>query len=99
MSSIRQTRNGITRVIKADMSSGFASDSFLDFSKPSSEELLSSRFLALLDGKESIPCHIIKKRNEAAGVEGHFLLSPICFSGSQNIDFRAELEEGVLQLI
>ena len=78
------------------MSSGFASESFLAFSTPSSEALVSSGFLTLLESQERVPFHIVEKRNDESGIEGQFILSPICFSGSQSIDFQAELAHGAL---
>ena len=76
------------------MSGGFSSDAFLKFSKPASDPTCSSGYLDLLHNHERVPYHSISKYSETLSKSGLFLLSPICLSGSQNMDFEAEIEQG-----
>ena len=78
------------------MNSGFSTDDFLKFSKPASDCVIDSGYLNLLSDRGRIPHHSVFKFNENLGKSCSFVVSPICLSGSQHMDFEAEIQYGCL---
>ena len=78
------------------MKNGFSTDAFLKFSKPASDGVAESGYLDLLQNRGRIPHHSIFRFNETLDGSCSFVVSPICLSGSQHMDFEAEMQHGCL---
>ena len=80
------------------MNSGFSTDDFLKFSKPASDCVIDSGYLNLLSDRGRIH-HSVFKFNENLGKSCSFVVSPICLSGSQHMDFELRFNMAALPAI
>ena len=75
-------------------SSCFCADGFLEFSSLKQNGLLTSVVLSAV-GQE-IPGHILERTHPSVTGKERFLVTPICLSGPEQIDFEALLEDEAL---
>lgn len=75
---------------------GFATSQFIEFSKQANPDVVEFGILETVNNESTYPYFIVQRNKDILKGEAKFLLSPICFSGSHNINFIEELESGTL---